>query len=187
VDGSIMKILVVGSGGREHALAWKLAQSPRATRVFVAPGNAGTATEAGCCNVSCSTVAEMLDFARSERIAFTVVGPEAPLAEGIVDAFRAADQRIFGPTRAAARLESSKDYAKAFMRRNGIPTPDYATFESAAEAHEYIDSRPAPIVVKADGLAAGKGVVVASTKDEAHAAVDAMLLGGRWGRLAVVS
>ncbi len=177
-----MKILVVGSGGREHALAWKLAQSPRATRVFVAPGNAGTATEAGCCNVACGTVAEMLDFARSERIAFTVVGPEAPLAEGIVDAFRAADQRIFGPTRAAARLESSKDYAKAFMRRNGIPTADYATFESAAEAHQYIDSRPAPIVVKADGLAAGKGVVVASTKDEAHAAVDAMLLGGAMGQ-----
>ncbi len=177
-----MKILVVGSGGREHALAWKLAQSPRATRVFVAPGNAGTATEPGCCNVTCSTVAEMLDFARSERIAFTVVGPEAPLAEGIVDAFRAADQRIFGPTRAAARLESSKDYAKAFMRRNGIPTADYATFESAAEAHHYIDSRPAPIVVKADGLAAGKGVVVASTKDEAHAAVDAMLLGGAMGQ-----
>jgi phosphoribosylamine--glycine ligase len=176
-----MKILVVGSGGREHALAWKLAQSPRTTKVFVAPGNAGTASEPGCINVDCSTIPQMLEFARSERIAFTVVGPEAPLAEGIVDAFRAADQRIFGPTQAAARLESSKDYAKAFMRQHGIPTADYATFESAADAHAYIDSRPAPIVVKADGLAAGKGVVVAQTHDEAHAAIDSMLVGGSMG------
>lgn len=177
-----MKILVVGSGGREHALAWKLAQSPRTTKVFVAPGNAGTANEPGCINVACATTQEMLDFARSERIAFTVVGPEAPLAEGIVDAFRAADQRIFGPTQAAAQLESSKDYAKAFMRQHGIPTAEYATFESAADAHRYIDGRPAPIVVKADGLAAGKGVVVAQTRDEAHAAVDSMLLGGSMGQ-----
>jgi phosphoribosylamine--glycine ligase len=177
-----MKILVVGSGGREHALAWKLAQSPRTTRVFVAPGNAGTANEPGCINVNCSSIQEMLDFARSERIAFTVVGPEAPLAEGIVDAFRTADQRIFGPTQAAAQLESSKDYAKAFMRQHGIPTAQYATFEVAADAHQYIDSRPAPIVVKADGLAAGKGVVVAQTRDEAHAAVDSMLVGGSMGQ-----
>lgn len=177
-----MKILVVGSGGREHALAWKLAQSPRTTKVFVAPGNAGTANEPGCINVNCSSIQEMLDFARSERIAFTVVGPEAPLAEGIVDAFRTADQRIFGPTQAAAQLESSKDYAKAFMRQHGIPTAQYATFEVAADAHQYIDSRPAPIVVKADGLAAGKGVVVAQTRDEAHAAVDSMLVGGSMGQ-----
>lgn len=177
-----MKILVVGSGGREHALAWKLAQSPRITKVFVAPGNAGTANEAGCVNVSCTSIPELLDFVRSERVAFTVVGPEAPLAEGIVDAFRAADQRIFGPTRAAAQLESSKDFAKAFMRQHGIPTAKYATFESAADAHQYIDSRPAPIVVKADGLAAGKGVVVAQSRDEAHAAVDSMLLGGSMGQ-----
>ncbi len=177
-----MKILVVGSGGREHALAWKLAQSPRTTKVFVAPGNAGTANEPGCINVNCSSIQEMLDFARSERIAFTVVGPEAPLAEGIVDAFRTADQRIFGPTQAAAQLESSKDYAKAFMRQHGIPTAQYATFEAAADAHQYIDSRPAPIVVKADGLAAGKGVVVAQTRDEAHAAVDSMLVGGSMGQ-----
>jgi phosphoribosylamine--glycine ligase len=177
-----MKILVVGSGGREHALAWKLAQSPRTTKVFVAPGNAGTANEPGCINVNCSSIPEMLDFARSERIAFTVVGPEAPLAEGIVDAFRTADQRIFGPTQAAAQLESSKDYAKAFMRQHGIPTAQYATFEVAADAHQYIDSRPAPIVVKADGLAAGKGVVVAQTRDEAHAAVDSMLVGGSMGQ-----
>lgn len=177
-----MKILVVGSGGREHALAWKLAQSPRVTKVFVAPGNAGTATEAGCANVNCATIPEMIDFARSERVAFTVVGPEAPLAEGIVDAFRAAEQRILGPTRAAAQLESSKDYAKAFMCRHGIPTAAYATFDSAPDAHRYIDSRPAPIVVKADGLAAGKGVVVAQTREEAHAAVDAMLVGGAMGQ-----
>jgi len=177
-----MKILVVGSGGREHALAWRLAQSPRVTKVFVAPGNAGTATEVGCTNVHCTTIPEMIDFARSERVAFTVVGPEAPLADGIVDAFRAAEQRIFGPTRAAAQLESSKDYAKAFMRRHGIPTAAYATFESAPDAHQYIDSRPAPIVVKADGLAAGKGVVVAQTREEAHAAVDAMLVGGAMGQ-----
>ncbi len=176
-----MKILVVGSGGREHALAWKLAQSPRTTKVFVAPGNAGTADEPGCINVNCATIPEMLDFVRSERVAFTVVGPEAPLAEGIVDAFRAADQRIFGPTQAAAQLESSKDYAKAFMRQHGIPTAQYATFESVADAHQYIDSRPSPIVVKADGLAAGKGVVVAQTRDEAHAAVDSMLVGGSMG------
>jgi len=176
-----MKILVVGSGGREHALAWKLAQSSRVTKVFVAPGNAGTAAEAGCTNVNCSAIPDLVEFARSERIAFTVVGPEAPLADGIVDAFRAAEQRIFGPTRAAAQLESSKDYAKAFMRRHGIPTAAYATFESAPEAHRYIDARPAPVVVKADGLAAGKGVVVAGTSDEAHAAVDAMLLGGAMG------
>lgn len=176
-----MKVLVVGSGGREHALAWKLAQSSRVTKVFVAPGNAGTATETGCTNVPCSSIAELVDFARSERVVFTVVGPEAPLADGIVDAFRAAEQRIFGPSRAAAQLESSKDYAKAFMRQHGIPTAAYATFESAPEAHRYIDDRPAPIVVKADGLAAGKGVVVANTRDEAHAAVDAMLVGGAMG------
>jgi len=177
-----MKILVVGSGGREHALAWKLAQSSRVTKVFVAPGNAGTATESGCANVSCSTIPELIEFARNERVAFTVVGPEAPLAEGIVDAFRAAEQRIFGPTQAAARLESSKDYAKTFMREHRIPTAASATFESAQEAHRYIDSRLAPIVVKADGLAAGKGVVVAQTGEEAHAAVDAMLVGGAMGQ-----
>jgi phosphoribosylamine--glycine ligase len=176
-----MKILVVGSGGREHALAWKLAQSPRVTRVYVAPGNAGTAAEPGCTNVDASTIADWLEFARLERVAFTVVGPEAPLADGIVDAFRAADLRIFGPSQAAARLESSKDFAKAFMRRHGIPTADYATFELADEAHRYIDRNAAPIVVKADGLAGGKGVVVARSHVEAHAAVDAMVLGGSMG------
>ena len=176
-----MKILVIGSGGREHALAWKLAQSSRVTKIYVAPGNAGTATEALCTNVDITAIADLVRFAREERIAFTVVGPEAPLADGIVDAFRADEQRIFGPTRAAAQLESSKDFAKAFMRRHAIPTADYATFQSAAEAHRYIDEHAAPIVVKADGLAAGKGVVVARTRDEAHAAIDAMLVSGAMG------
>jgi len=176
-----MKVLVIGSGGREHALAWKLAQSQRVTRVFVAPGNAGTAREPGCRNIDITRIPVLVEFARRERIAFTVVGPEAPLAEGVVDAFRAADLRIFGPTRAAAQLESSKDFAKAFMKRHGIPTADYATFSDPAQAHAYLDRKSAPIVVKADGLAAGKGVVVAQTLDEAHAAVDSMLVGGRMG------
>ena len=176
-----MKLLVIGAGGREHALAWKLAQSPRVTKIYVAPGNAGTALEAGCTNVPIESIPRLVEFARDERVTFTVVGPEAPLAEGIVDAFRAADQRIFGPTRAVAQLESSKDFAKAFMRRHGIPTAEYATFQSARDAHQYIDGHPAPIVVKADGLAAGKGVVVARTREEAHAAVDAMLVDGSMG------
>ena len=176
-----MKILVIGSGGREHALAWKLAQSPRITRIFVAPGNAGTALEPACTNVPLTAIPTLVQFARRERVAFTVVGPEAPLAEGIVDAFRAADQKIFGPTRAAAQLESSKDFAKAFMLRHKVPTAEHATFHSAHEAHAYIDAQGAPIVVKADGLAAGKGVVVAATAAEAHQAVDAMLVGGSMG------
>jgi len=176
-----MKLLVLGSGAREHALAWKLAQSPRVTRVFVAPGNAGTARETGCANVSPDGIAGLTEFARAEKIAFTVVGPEAPLAEGVVDAFRAADLKILGPVRAAARLESSKAYAKDFMRRHGIPTAEHATFEDAAAAHAYVDAKGAPIVVKADGLAAGKGVVVAGTIAEAHAAVDAMLTAGVMG------
>jgi len=176
-----MKILVVGSGGREHALAWKLAQSARITRVYVAPGNAGTAAEPGCVNIAATSVADMLAFSQRERIAFTVVGPEAPLADGIVDAFRAAEQRIFGPSQACAQLESSKDFAKAFMKRHGIPTAEYATFASPEQAHAYIDARGAPIVVKADGLAAGKGVVVAQTLQEAHAAIDAMLVSKSMG------
>src|SRR5262245_38359063 len=156
-----MKILVIGSGGREHALAWKLAQSSRVTRIYVAPGNAGTALEPACINLPVTAIPTLVEFARRERIAFAVVGPEAPLASGIVDAFRAADLKIFGPTRAAAQLESSKDFAKAFMLRHNIPTAEHATFHSAPEAHTYIDAQGAPIVVKADGLAAGKGVVVA--------------------------
>jgi len=170
-----MKLLVIGGGGREHALAWKLARSPRISRVFVAPGNAGTACEDGLANVAIAAPDELIDFARKEGIAFTVVGPEAPLAEGIVDAFHAAGLRILGPKQAAARLESSKEYAKTFMARYGIPTGEYAAFESAAGAHAYLEQHPAPIVIKADGLAAGKGVVVAMNAQEAHAAVDLML------------
>jgi phosphoribosylamine--glycine ligase len=170
-----VNVLVIGGGGREHALAWKIAQSPRIARVFVAPGNAGTACEPGLVNVAVTAIPELVALAKNDQIALTVVGPEAPLAAGVVDAFRAAGLRIFGPTRAAARLESSKDYAKAFMARHGIPTAAYRSFTDAAQAHAYIEERGAPIVVKADGLAAGKGVVVAARLDEAHAAVDAML------------
>jgi len=176
-----VKILVVGSGGREHALAWKIAQSPRVTRVFVAPGNAGTARTDAVVNVAVTAVGELVKFARDNEVALTVVGPEAPLAAGIVDAFQAAQLPIFGPTRAAAQLESSKDYAKAFMQRHGLPTAAYRTFTDAAAAHAYVAERGAPIVIKADGLAAGKGVVVAATRDEADAAIDAMLTGNSLG------
>ncbi|MFM7569749.1 MAG: phosphoribosylamine--glycine ligase, partial [Betaproteobacteria bacterium] len=176
-----MKLIVVGSGGREHALAWRLSQSPGVTQVFVAPGNGGTAREPGLRNVPIIDIAELAEFAIREKVAFTVVGPEAPLAAGIVDLFREKRLRIFGPTRAAARLESSKDFAKAFMIRHGIPTAQYKTFSSAAEAHDWINERGAPIVIKADGLAAGKGVVVAQTPEEAHAAIDAMLIDNRMG------
>src|SRR5581483_2323645 len=176
-----MNLLVIGGGGREHALAWRLAQSPRIARVYVAPGNAGTAREDGLFNVSLTGMAEIVEFARKEAIALTVVGPEAPLAAGVVDAFRAAGLRIFGPTRAAARLESSKDFAKSFMARHRIPTAQYRSFTDAAAAHEYVRSRGAPIVIKADGLAAGKGVVVAAVEDEAHAAIDMMLVDNQMG------
>jgi phosphoribosylamine--glycine ligase len=176
-----MKVLVIGSGGREHALAWKLAQSPRAQRIYVAPGNGGTAADRNLQNVALQSHEELIAFARSEQIGMTIVGPEAPLAAGIVDAFRAAGLRIFGPTRAAAQLEWSKDYAKAFMARHGIPTAAFMTFTEAPAAHDYIDRHGAPIVVKADGLAAGKGVVVAHDTAQAHAAVDMMLGGGPLG------
>ncbi|KWE52599.1 phosphoribosylamine--glycine ligase [Burkholderia ubonensis] len=176
-----MKLLVVGSGGREHALAWKLAQSPRVQMVYVAPGNGGTAQDERLKNVDITSLDALADFAESEGVAFTLVGPEAPLAAGIVNLFRARGLKIFGPTREAAQLESSKDFAKAFMKRHGIPTADYETFSDAAAAHAYIDAKGAPIVVKADGLAAGKGVVVAMTLDEAHAAVDMMLSGNKLG------
>ncbi|PIY05489.1 MAG: phosphoribosylamine--glycine ligase, partial [Gallionellales bacterium CG_4_10_14_3_um_filter_54_96] len=165
-----MKILVIGSGGREHALAWRLAQAPRVQKVYVAPGNAGTALEEGVENVALSSVEELLAFAQSEGIHLTVVGPEAPLSKGVVDTFRRAGLKIFGPTRAAAQLESSKDFAKAFMVRHGIPTAFYETFSDAAAAHAYLEKYGAPIVIKADGLAAGKGVVVAMTLVEAHQA-----------------
>ena len=170
-----MKLLVIGGGGREHAMAWKLAQSPRVQKVFVAPGNGGTATENGLENVAITQIPELLAFAKKEGVHLTVVGPEAPLADGVVDAFSDAGLRIFGPKRAAAQLEASKDFAKAFMVRHGLPTARYATFTAAAEAKAYIEKHGAPIVIKADGLAAGKGVVVAMTKPEALAAIDAML------------
>ena len=170
-----MKLLVIGSGGREHAMAWKLAQSPRVQKVFVAPGNGGTATENGLDNVAVTGVPELVAFAKKEGIHLTVVGPEAPLAAGVVDVFQDAGLRIFGPKRAAAQLESSKDFAKAFMVRHGLPTARYATFTAAAEAKAYVEKHGAPIVIKADGLAAGKGVVVAMTKEEAHAAIASML------------
>jgi phosphoribosylamine--glycine ligase len=176
-----LNLLVIGGGGREHALAWKLAQSPRVTRVHVAPGNAGTAREPGVVNVAAASVPDLVAYARRKSIDLTVVGPEAPLAAGVVDAFRASGMRIFGPTRAAAQLESSKDFAKAFMVRHGIPTARYATFTDAREAHAYVDREGAPIVVKADGLASGKGVVVAATLDEAHRAIDAMLVDNAMG------
>jgi phosphoribosylamine--glycine ligase len=176
-----LNVLVIGGGGREHALAWKLARSPRVARVFVAPGNGGTARAPDLVNVPLTDFDALIDFARREHVGLAVVGPEAPLAGGIVDAFRAAGLRIFGPTRAAAQLEASKDYAKAFMQRHGIPTAASRTFTDAGEAHRYLDARGAPIVIKADGLAAGKGVVVAASRDEAHAAVDAMLVHNTMG------
>ena len=176
-----MKVLVVGGGGREHALAWKVAQSPRVAKVFVAPGNAGTAADPNLINVPIVDIATLVAFAKREAVALTIVGPEGPLAAGIVDVFTAAGLRIFGPTQAAARLESSKDFAKAFMARHGIPTAAYGTFTEAAAAHAFVTSRGAPIVVKADGLAAGKGVVVAMREEDAHAAIDAMLPAGGAG------
>ena len=176
-----MKVLVIGGGGREHALAWRLAQSPRVQVVYVAPGNGGTARDKRLRNVPYASNEALVEFARAEGVAFTVVGPEAPLASGVVDVFRAAGLRIFGPTKAAAQLESSKDFAKAFMQRHGIPTAQHRTFTDAAAARAYVMARGAPIVIKADGLAAGKGVVVAQTVDEALAAIDMMLLDNRLG------
>ncbi len=176
-----MRVLVIGGGGREHALAWKLKQSPRVNKVFVAPGNAGTVLEDGVQNIPITTIPDLVEFAKNESIKFTVVGPEAPLAAGIVDAFRFAGLKIFGPTKQAAQLEASKDYSKAFMGRHSIPTAAYATFSDPVEAHKYLDKKGAPIVIKADGLAAGKGVEVAMTLSSAHDAVDAMLISNSMG------
>ncbi|HEU4441431.1 MAG TPA: phosphoribosylamine--glycine ligase [Burkholderiales bacterium] len=176
-----MKLLVIGGGGREHALAWKLTQSPRVQKVYVAPGNGGTATENGVENVALTGIPELIAFARKEKIHLTVVGPEAPLAAGVVDAFQDAGLRIFGPSRAAAQLEASKDFAKSFMARHNIPTALHKTFDSAEEAKAFVTKRGAPIVVKADGLAAGKGVVVAASVAEAHAAIDQMMTGKSLG------
>ncbi|HTO42678.1 MAG TPA: phosphoribosylamine--glycine ligase [Burkholderiales bacterium] len=176
-----MDLLVIGGGGREHAIAWRLAQSPRVGRVYVAPGNAGTADEDGLFNLPLTSIPDLVEFARKESIALTVVGPEAPLAAGVVDAFRAADLRILGPTRRAAQLESSKQFAKDFMLQHGIPTARHQTFDEAAAAHAYVEAQGAPIVIKADGLAAGKGVIVAATLQQAHEALDAMLVDGKLG------
>ena len=176
-----MKVLVIGGGGREHAMAWKLNQSPKVTRVFVAPGNGGTALDSHLHNIDTTDVRALREWAQAEKIGLTVVGPEAPLAAGVVDEFRAHGLRIFGPTKAAAQLESSKAFSKAFMQRHGIPTADYETFTDAAAAHAFIDRLGVPLVVKADGLAAGKGVVVASTLQEAHDAVDFMLVDNKYG------
>ena len=176
-----MRVLVIGGGGREHALAWKLKQSPRVNKVFVAPGNAGTALEEGLQNIPIASISDLIEFANNELVEITIVGPEAPLAEGIVDAFRLAGLKIFGPTKQAIQLEASKDYSKAFMRRHSIPTAAYATFCDPAKAHKYLDKIGAPIVIKADGLAAGKGVKVAMTLPEAHETVDAMLVSNSMG------
>ena len=176
-----MKILVVGSGGREHALAWKLAQSEKIQVVMVAPGNGGTALDGRLKNIFITDPVQLADYVQQEHIALTVVGPEAPLAAGIVDIFRERGLKIFGPTKKAAQLESSKDFAKAFMKRHGIPTAAYQSFSDAKAAHDYIDQQGSPIVIKADGLAAGKGVVVAMTLKEAHDAIDMMLSDNRFG------
>ncbi len=176
-----MKILVVGSGGREHALAWKLAQSERIQMVYVAPGNGGTALDGRLKNVDITDPTWLAQFALKEHIGLTVVGPEVPLAAGIVNIFREHGLKIFGPTREAAQLESSKDFAKAFMKRHRIPTADYQTFSDLQAARRYITQKGAPIVIKADGLAAGKGVVVAMTVEEGLAAVDMMLSDNKLG------
>lgn len=176
-----MKILVIGSGSREHALAWKLAQSVKIQKIYVAPGNGGTALDSRLENVNISNPDELAEFAIQNDVQLTVVGPEAPLAAGIVNIFRAKNLKIFGPTKEAAQLESSKDFAKSFMERHGIPTAKYQTFSDLAAAHKYIDEQGAPIVIKADGLAAGKGVIVAMNLQEAHDAVDMMLSDNKLG------
>lgn len=176
-----MKVLVIGGGGREHALAWKLAQSPKVQAVYVAPGNGGTVLDPRLENVPITDIPALRQWALQQKIALTVVGPEGPLAAGVVDDFRSHGLRVFGPTKAAAQLESSKAFSKAFMKRHGIPTAEYETFSDPTAAHAYVDRKGAPIVVKADGLAAGKGVVVAMTAAEAHEAIDFMLLDNKLG------
>ena len=176
-----MNVLVIGGGGREHALAWKIAQSNKVQKVFVAPGNGGTARDKRLDNIEITDVKALREFAQSNGVELTVVGPETPLAAGVVDEFRAHGMRIFGPTKAAAQLESSKAFSKAFMKRHNIPTAEYDTFTDAQAAHDYVNAKGAPIVVKADGLAAGKGVVVAMTAAEAHEAIDFMLLDNKLG------
>ena len=176
-----MNVLVIGGGGREHAMAWKLAESDKVQMVYVAPGNGGTALDSRLKNIPITDVAALRLWAQENKIGLTVVGPEGPLAAGVVDEFRAHGMRIFGPTKAAAQLESSKAFSKAFMQRHNIPTAAYEAFTDPVAAHAYVQRMGAPIVVKADGLAAGKGVVVAMSLDEAHAAIDFMLLDNKLG------
>ena len=176
-----MKILVIGSGGREHALAWKLAQSEQVKRVYVAPGNGGTANEKKVENLTITDFNALADFCVEEKVALTVVGPDAALAQGVVNLFQSRGLLIFGPTKEAAEIEWSKDFSKAFMKRHGIPTAASESFTDAQKAHAYVEAQGVPIVVKADGLAAGKGVVVAMTLDEAHRAIDDMLQNNRFG------
>lgn len=176
-----MKVLVVGGGGREHALAWRLSLSESVDKVWIAPGNPGTAAEPGIENLPVTDIEELAQFAKTNGVELTVVGPEAPLAKGLVNVFRREGLSVFGPTKEAAQLESSKDFAKAFMKRHGIPTADYETFSDPEKAHAYLDKKGAPIVIKADGLAAGKGVVVAMDIETAHHAVDDMLEGHKFG------
>ena len=176
-----MKVLVIGSGGREHAMAWKLSQSNKVNSVFVAPGNGGTHLNPKFKNIDLLDINLLADFAIEEKIDLTVIGPELPLSKGIVDLFRSKHLNIFGPTQKAAQLESSKDFAKDFMYRHKIPTAKYKTFKIPDEAHRYIDEEGAPIVIKADGLASGKGVIVAMTLKEAHDAIDFMLVDNRFG------
>lgn len=177
-----MKILVIGSGGREHAIAWRLSKSPKVSKVYVAPGNGGTAKEPKLENIAITEIEDLINFANDSQIQFTVVGPEAPLAQGVVDSFRSKGLKIFGPTKAAAQLESSKDFAKQFMTRHNIPTASFKTFTDPQEAHKYLNSKTAPIVIKADGLAAGKGVVVASDIETAHSTVDDFLSDALMGK-----
>lgn len=176
-----MKILVIGSGGREHALAWKFAQSHSVRHVYVAPGNGGTAQEQKVENLAITDFDELADFCVKNEVALTVVGPDAALAQGVVNTFQNRGLTIFGPTKEAAEIEWSKDFSKAFMKRHDIPTADYQSFTDAKAAHDYVNVKGAPIVIKADGLAAGKGVVVATTAEEAHTAIDDMLVGNRFG------
>lgn len=178
-----MNVLIIGSGGREHALGWKVAQSAKVDTVYVAPGNAGTALEPKLKNVAIDVLAidELVAFAKDNEIALTIVGPEAPLVEGVVDAFQAAGLKCFGPTKGAAQLEGSKAFTKDFLARHKIPTAAYGNFTDKDEAIAYVKAQGAPIVVKADGLAAGKGVILAQTEDEAIAAIEDMLAGNRFG------
>ncbi|WP_292977790.1 phosphoribosylamine--glycine ligase [Nitrosomonas sp.] len=176
-----MKLLVIGGGAREHAIAWKLAQSPQVETVFVAPGNAGTALETKLQNIPITALPELVTFAQQQQIELTVVGPEAPLVAGVVDMFQAAGLKVVGPTRYAAQLEGSKNFAKTFMLKHGIPTAASKSFNDATAAHHYIDQHAIPVVIKADGLAAGKGVIIAQTREEAHSAVDAMLIANKLG------